>query len=1050
MTDEDMKIFADDVYFKLGWRPIPIKGKKPTMQKWQQAHLTAEEFRANWRSGDNIGIVTGWLGQGKFALMALDVDQGPLIGFNAKTWLEKGAMAHTTSGDPRIVFYTDKAEVALFSKKVSVLPGEVPDEQKPLLTKKAEGKESIVVFEVLGEGRQFMAPPSTHPDTGVALTWIVPPKPAEETLLVHSLADLKSLLEQSITRNKWVLEELFETSKAEAESDATLLRTWLEKIKVKLDPAGETTNYLLFHCPFHRPDSKPSFVVHKAKFYAYDYHDDKSYSLKALAEKLGGKLGLSPKTKKRAADASAAVEVGDTFTYTGDRPFLGRIQVAALGFPQSRYLRLTFHCAKATEECPACDLASNMNLNFESSDMDPSAFATYFDTNMGRDALRILVERGIKLGCPAWWNSVICTGEDERAVTQAVVMDQTGTEGRAWFVHGAKCDLKRTPNWVIAEGWLCKGKMGKIGVLVYAFTPESEVAAPRPEDVEKAKLKLRSLVNWDDDEKVEESVLWKTAEALQRQSQLKGSEIVKGYVSDLLTIASPVWVKTPEGPPQLGATTCELGPTTTAKSLRIRMLNEWLESGKYDTGKKTPAGLTAGAEKAEGIGWILRKGLLPSMDLSWLVIDNMWPHALDNQIESRRDGVVTITAIRNAELWARCRLKLLSNPFQPFDEVLYKCTALKVYDSKFIARFAFALFTYGVSTEERYSKKINQPLPGDAEILEAVKIVLKWNLSKETTFTVPEAVWPIIMDYGKKLEETFGCEDIPLLLRSNPYKLACLAYSFALLEGTSDPTDRHVRLAYEWLDFCARNIELDKYVEWWRSQHLLSDEDFNATRVQIESEVTADSKEHGGSTEETYTFKLMQYLAKNEKGQRDELAAYLDVDAKTVSRKANLLKGLGVLRSDMDGYHFTAKGVRFLKRWFNGRVAVPNVPNVPTSEGHRQISVDGTMVFEKAAVSPEVPVTPKTGDMRDIKDMKNETVHGQESEAGSGTVQPPIIFSVKKWCDTHKDERGEVSLFDLADFIEKELGQDPRQATRLAFQQAILMPSPKPGKAVVV
>jgi len=740
-----------------------------------------------------------------------------------------------------------------------------------------------------------------------------------------------------------------------------------------------------------------------------------------------GQVGAKLKVNTAGITREAAVEVGDTFTYTGDQPFRGRIQVAALGFPQSRYLQLTFHCAKVKEDCPTCDVASNVTLNFESSDMDPSAFATYFDTNMPRDSLRILIERRIKPGCPAWWNSVVCTGEDERAVTQAVVMDRQGIEGRAWFVHGAKCDLKRAPNWVIAEGWLCKGKMGKIGVLVYAFTPESEVAAPKPEDVEKAKLKLCSLVNLDD-EGLEESVLWKIADALQRQSQLKGNEIAKGYVSDLLTIASPVWVKTPEGPPQLGATTNELGPTTTAKSLRIRMLREWLESGKYDTGRKTPAGLTAGAEKTEGIGWIVRKGLLPSMDLSWLVIDNMWPHALDNQIESRRDGVVTITAIRNAELWARTRLKLLSNPSQPFDEVLYKCTALKVYDSKLIARFAFALFTYGVSTKERYSKEITRPQPGDAELLEAAKTVLKWNLSKEITFTVPEALWPIIMEYGKKLEETYGCEDIPLLLRSNPYKLACLAYSFALMEGTEDPTDRHVRLAYEWLDFCAKDIELDKYMEWWRSQHLLSDEEYNAAKAKIEYEVAADVKEHGGSTEESYTFKLVEYLVKNEKGQRDELAAYLDIDAKTVSRKANLLKGLGVLRSSMDGYHFTAKGVRFFKRWFNEGVAVPNVPNAPTFEGHR-----GFPANEK--LRPEVSVTPKTRDTRDIRDTKK---------------LEPTLFSVKSWCRSNRNERSEILLEDLAKFVKEELKLEPQRVIEEAFKQSILMPSPSLGKAVVV
>jgi len=955
-----------DRYFELGWRPTPIKAKKPYREGWQLERLSKDEFQRMLKPWDNVGIITGWLVEGKLGLIAIDVDQPDLIGFNHGLWIEKGAMAHATSVGPRLVFYTDSPEVIRFLRKITVAPDELSDVERKLLNWKAEGKESITVIEVLGEGRQFMAPPSRHPDTGEALVWVVPPKPPQEALVVHSLDELKALMDRSITRARWVFEELFETSKVEAGFDAELLSNWLEMIKGRLRFAGETKNYYQFHCPFHPPDNKPSFVIHKSKFYAFDYHDDATYSLKALAKKL--EINLTPPKEVlgcgvgQSITREAAVEVGDTFTYTGDQPFYGRIQVAALGFPQSRYMRLTFHCAKSKEDCPQCDLTSHISLNFDSSNMDPSAFATYFDTDIPRDALRMLTERGIKHGCPAWWNSTVCKGEDERAVTQAVVMDRRGIEGRAWFVHGPRCDLKRAPNWIIAEGWLCKGKQGRIGVLVYAFTPESEVATPKPEDVEKARFKLQSLVN-PNDEGLHASVLWKVAEALQRKSNLKGSEIVKGFASDIITVGSPVWVKTPEGPAQLGATTCELGPTTAAKSLRVRMFIDLLESGKYDTGRKTPAGLTAGAEKTEGMGWIVRKGLLPSMDLSWLVIDNMPPHALDSQIESRRDGVVTITAIRSAELWARCRLKLLSNPSRPFDETLYKCTALKTYDPKLIARFAFALFTYGVSTEERYSQEIVKPQPGDSELLEAAKTMLRWNLSHENTFTVPDRLWPTIMEYGRKLEETYGCEDIPLLLRANPYKLALLAYSFALLEGAQDPTDRHVRLAYEWLDFCAKDIELDKYVEWWRSQHLLSEEEYNASKAQIESEIAADIKEHGGGKEEAYIFKFVEYLAKNEKGQRDEIAAYANIEPQTVSVKARLLKGLGLLKSDRDGYHFTAKGVRFFRRWFSETAPITEITQITDFKGQRGVGAE-------VSIGPEGGVTPKIGKLSNFCNRK--------------------------------------------------------------------------------
>jgi len=688
----------------------------------------------------------------------------------------------------------------------------------------------------------------------------------------------------------------------------------------------------------------------------------------------------------------AAAEVGDTFSYQGDQPFYGRIQLTALGFPQSRYMKLTFHCGAAKEDCPPCELATQQVLEFDSAEMDPSAFATYFDTNIPRDALRILVERGLQVGCPAWWKRVVAVGEDERAVTQCVVLDRKGTEGRAWLVHSSQCDLRRAPNWVITQGWLCRGRMGRIGVLVYALRPESEVMSPKPREVKRSMNILRERASSDD---LKGSGVWKIAEALQRRSQLKGSEVIKGFASDLITVAGPTWVKTLEGPRQLGPTTIEMGPTTTAKSLRIRMLIEWLGSGKYDTGRKTVAGLTAGAEKVEGMGWIIRKGLLPSMDLSWLVIDNMPPHALDEQIEARRNGVVIITAIRGAELWARSRLKLLSNPKTPFDETMYKCTALKVYDSKLIARFTFAVFTYGVSTEERYKSKIIKPLSTDEELLDATKKVLTWNLSREATYAIPVELWSLIMNYGRELEEKYGCEDIPLLLRANPYKLAVVAYSFALLEGFEEPTAKHVKLAYEWLDFCAQDIELDKYVEWWRAQHILTEEEYESLAKKLEQQITEDLNEHGGTREETTVFQIITYLAKNESAQRDEIAAYADVDPKTISRKVRILKGLGLLRSSKEGYHFTAKGVRFFRRWF-GANRVPDVPHVSTSEGQRHID----SLFQHGEEC-KVGVTPKSGDIKGIGDS-------------SPSVQEAIEYAFSQMAKRKPDNTtGDMFIHDL-------------------------------------
>ncbi|MEM2643440.1 MAG: hypothetical protein QW592_01005, partial [Candidatus Bathyarchaeia archaeon] len=95
------------------------------------------------------------------------------------------------------------------------------------------------------------------------------------------------------------------------------------------------------------------------------------------------------------------------------------------------------------------------------------------------------------------------------------------------------------------------------------------------------------------------------------------------------------------------------------------------------------------------------------------------------QIESRRDGICTIAGIKNMELWARCRLKILNNPAQPFDELVYKCVALKIFDSKFLARFAFAIYTYGIPIDARYDSTVYSLTEDDKRILDAARTILR-------------------------------------------------------------------------------------------------------------------------------------------------------------------------------------------------------------------------------------------------------------------------------------------------------------------------------------
>jgi hypothetical protein len=663
------------------------------------------------------------------------------------------------------------------------------------------------------------------------------------------------------------------------------------------------------------------------------------------------------KTTLSSTTLPPASEIGETFTYTGDRPFKGRVQVGALTTPFSRFTHLLFKC-RDPGECRVNDCPLNEGFILSVDDdgsFDPSAFATYFDTNNPMDALNVYAEKYNFSRCAEWRKKITYCGWDERAVTGALVYDLTGQEGRAWFIHGELCDLRRAPNWIIAEGWLCRGYKGRIGVLIQAFRSESEVMAPSDEEVKKARALLKTLV--DANKGLEGSAVWRLAEVLRRKVNAKGGEVRKGFAADLLHIASPVWVKTPEtADKELGATIVELGPSTNFKSQRERLLVKWIGAGKYLCGRITEAGLTAGLEKIEGLGWVVKKGALPSADLSFIIVDNAQPNALDKQIESRRNGIVSIAGIKSMEMWARTRLKLLNNPQRPLDELVYKCVALKMFDSKLIARMTFAIYTYGISVDERYDPTISSLTAEEEAILEAARTVLRWNLSQEVTYTVPLSLWPKIMEYSKQLELKYGCEDIPLLLRNIPYKLAVVAYGFALLEGEAEPSERHYRLAYEWLDFCAKDIELDKYAEVQKALRNLSDEEYEKIRKAIEEEIERDVNAYGGEREDSHLYRFLEYLVKHEVARCDELAAHLEVDERTVKRKAQLLKGLGLLRSGKDGYTLTSKGVRFIKKWLP---LVLDAPNVTTSKGEGSAK----------EYSADTCISPKSGDIKDIGDM---------------------------------------------------------------------------------
>ena len=98
---------------------------------------------------------------------------------------------------------------------------------------------------------------------------------------------------------------------------------------------------------------------------------------------------------------------------------------------------------------------------------------------------------------------------------------------------------------------------------------------------------------------------------------------------------------------------------------------------------------------------------------------------MDEQIESRRDGIVSLSGIKQVDIWSRSRLKLLSNPLIDFNDLVFKCVALKMYDPKLIARIPFAIFTYGVGINERYDLVIYNLSREEEEILNSIRTVLR-------------------------------------------------------------------------------------------------------------------------------------------------------------------------------------------------------------------------------------------------------------------------------------------------------------------------------------
>ena len=302
-------------YSKLGWKVIILDGKRPITREWTRKPLEVAEI-GKVLSKDphlNIGVVTGKLS----GIVAIDVDQPQIVGFNPESAMKKGALAHTTSKSHRLVFRSNNPEVLAFSKKITRKWTDLTEEEKEKVVDREkyekafeelkkqfeEGKITekeferkipvITLIEILGDGRQFVAPPSLHPEKGVKFEWIAFSKSSEAILEVKNLDELKKVLWESI-KNKEVLFELFEKEKLEETKKfpRDVLEEWLEIIlkSGKLRIARDYGNYITFLCPFHPPDEHPSFTIYRNTFLAIDFHDGRTYTLKELANELGIQL----------------------------------------------------------------------------------------------------------------------------------------------------------------------------------------------------------------------------------------------------------------------------------------------------------------------------------------------------------------------------------------------------------------------------------------------------------------------------------------------------------------------------------------------------------------------------------------------------------------------------------------------------------------------------------------------------------------------------------------------------------------------------------------
>ncbi|MCR6624428.1 MAG: bifunctional DNA primase/polymerase [archaeon YNP-LCB-024-027] len=533
MSLRDIEFFGLRLY-NAGFNVIPVSEEKRPFTSWNsEKRMEEEEFKKLLSKATGIGIAAGPIHPfgDKYDLLIVDIDK-PSILRRTPYFEHKLSQTVLWMTGPRC----PKCEAKKIDKEIEVL-----ELGKRFLCKKCslefildDAKRGLAALFIidkdsLKEGmsrggvevkrRNYqLIPPSIHP-SGVYYSWINPIDFTKKNFGVAYLdpQDLRVILsecmEAELNPEVEVKEDLELKVKAE-EKPKTPAAAGIEEKRVQVP---QTANAFPKKCPYclkYHSIKCPAENEESIRTGVFFQGEDSEPVREDCFEPDLGRMRPFP--------TSPATDINETFSYMGDRPFKGRVQVGALTTPSSRFTTIVFQCR--VEDCRIgdCPLAGGLTLSVNGEGgFDPSAFATYFDTNNPMDALYVYAEKYSFNRCSEWRRKIAYTGSDERAVTGAIIYDLTGREGRAWFIHGEKCDLRRAPNWIIAEGWLCRGYKGRIGVLIQAFKGESEVIAPPPEEVEKARAILKKLVV---DGGLEGSAVWRLAELLRRKVNAKGGE----------------------------------------------------------------------------------------------------------------------------------------------------------------------------------------------------------------------------------------------------------------------------------------------------------------------------------------------------------------------------------------------------------------------------------------------------------------------------------------------------------------------------------------------